>query len=85
MAKRLQVILQDGEYRDVQRAALARNITVAAWVREALGAARRREPLGDAARKFEVVRDAARHAFPTSDIDEMNADIALGYRTVDGP
>jgi len=85
MAKRLQVILQDGEYRDVQRAARARNVTVAAWVREALDAARRREPLGDSARKFEVVRDAARHAFPTADVEEMNTEIDRGYRTADGP
>ena len=84
MAKRLQVILQDGEYHDVQRAARARNVTVAAWVREALDAARRREPLGESARKFEVVRDATRHAFPNGDVDELNADIARGYRTVDG-
>ena len=85
MAKRLQVILRDTEYRDVQRAARAQNVTVAAWVRQALATARRREPLGDAGRKFEVVRDAARHAFPTADIDQMNADIECGYRTVDEP
>jgi hypothetical protein len=85
MAKRLQVILQDTEYRDVQRAARAQNVTVAAWVRQALATARRREPLDDTGRKFEVVRDAVRHAFPTADIDAMNADIERGYRTVDEP
>jgi hypothetical protein len=85
MAKRLQVILQDTEYRDVQRAARAQNLTVAAWVRQALSTARRREPVGDVARKFDVVRDAVRHAFPTAEIDEMNEEIERGYRTVDGP
>ena len=85
MAKRLQVILQDTEYREVQRAARSQNLTVAAWVRQALASARRREPVGNATRKFEVVRDAARHSFPTADIDRMNDEIAAGYRTADLP
>ena len=45
MAKRLQVILQDPEYREIQRA--ARHMSIADCVRQALGLARWREPLGD--------------------------------------
>lgn len=85
MAKRLQVILQDGEYREIQRTARAQNLTVAAWVRHALVLARRREPTGDVARKLDCVREATRHAFPTADIDDMNAEIVRGYSTSDGP
>ena len=85
MTKRLQVILQDAEYREVQRAARAQNVTIATWVRHALSAARRREPIGDVARKFDVVRNAVRHVFPTGDIDELNAEIERGYRTADEP
>lgn len=79
MAKRLQVILQDSEYREIQRVARARRMTVAEWVRQSLAAARRYEPLGDVGKKLDVVRDAARQEFPTADIDEMLAQIERGY------
>jgi hypothetical protein len=79
MSKRLQVILDEAEWREIQRAARAQRVTVAAWVRSVLRAARRREPLGDAARKLDVVRAAARHAFPTADIEQMQAEIERGY------
>jgi hypothetical protein len=79
MSKRLQVILGDSEWREIQRASRAQRLSVAAWVRNALRAARRREPLGDVAKKLEVVRAAARHGFPTADIDQMQAEIERGY------
>lgn len=79
MSKRLQVILDDAEWREIQRASRAQRLTVAAWVRDALRAARRREPLGDAAKKIDVVRAAARHAFPTADIEQMQSEIEQGY------
>lgn len=80
MSKRLQVILKDPEYRDVQRAARARGMSVAEWVRQALNVARRNEPTGGVAKKLEVVRMAARLDYPTADIDRMLAEIELGYR-----
>ncbi len=55
-------------------------MSLAEWVRHALTAARRRAPLGDAGKKLDVVRDAARHEFPTADIDDMLAQIGRGYR-----
>ena len=79
MAKRLQVLLDEAEWRDLRRAARARRMTVAAWVRESLRAARRREPLGDVQEKVAAVRRAARHAFPTAGIDDMLDDIERGY------
>lgn len=81
MAKRLQVILQDPEYREIQRVARARRMTIAEWVRQALAAARRYEPLGDAGKKLDVIRDAAHHEFPTAEIDDMLAQIEQGYRS----
>ncbi|RPI62632.1 MAG: antitoxin [Lysobacterales bacterium] len=80
MAKRLQVILQDPEYREIQRIARSRHMTIAEWVRQALTAARRYEPLGEAGKKLDVIREAAREEFPTADIDSMLADIEAGYR-----
>jgi hypothetical protein len=80
VTKRLQVLLDEAEFRDLRRVARARRMTVAAWVRETLRAARQREPLGDAADKIAAVRAAASHAFPTAaSAAEMNADIERGY------
>jgi hypothetical protein len=81
MAKRLQVILQDPEYREIQRMARGRRMSLAEWVRQALDLARRREPLGGAGKKLEVIRAAAQHDYPTGDIGSMLAEIEKGYGT----
>ena len=75
MAKRLQVILKDPEYREVQRAARARHMSIAEWVRQALQSARREEPTGSMGKKLESIRIAAQHEFPAGDIDHMLAEI----------
>jgi hypothetical protein len=79
VAKRLQVILQDPEYGEIQRVARSRQVSIAEWVRQALANARRREPVGDVGKKLEAVRAAARHESPTGDIDTMLAEIEQGY------
>jgi len=79
MVKRLQVLLADRDYKEIQRLAKAKNLSIAEWVRQALEAARRKQPIGDAARKIDSIRSAARHDYPTADIEQMNAEIARGY------
>jgi Asp-tRNA(Asn)/Glu-tRNA(Gln) amidotransferase A subunit family amidase len=79
MTQRLQVLLEETEMRELRRAARARKMTVAEWVRQALRAARRQEPDGDAGVKLAAIRRAARHGFPTADVAEMLADIERGY------
>jgi len=79
MPKRLQVILKDPEYHEIQRAARSRHMSIAEWVRQALALARQREPLGSAGKKLEVIRTAARLDYPTADIDRMLAEIEAGY------
>lgn len=79
MAKRLQVILRDSDYRDIQRAARLRDISIAEWVRQALRSAQRREPASSPAKKLAAVRAAVRHEFPTADIEVMLAEIESGY------
>ena len=79
MSKRLQVLLDEGEWREIQRAARAERKTIAEWVRGTLRAARRRGPGGDAGKKLAVVRAAAAHAFPTTDIPQMLTEIERGY------
>lgn len=79
MSKRLQVLLEERELKEIQRIARGQRTTVAEWVRQALRSARQREPLGDAGRKLEAVRSAALHSYPTADIDQMLAEIERGY------
>jgi len=79
MSKRLQVLLEDREFREIRRIASGKRMTVAEWVRQALRAASRREPLGDADKKLGIVRAAARHAFPVGEIGDVLAEIERGY------
>ena len=79
MPKRLQVILADPEYREIQKIARSRHMSLAEWVRQALSLARRREPVTETGKKLDAIRAAARHDFPTADIDEMLEEIESGY------
>jgi hypothetical protein len=80
MTKRLQVLLEDPEWREIQRAARVQRLTIAEWVRQALRAARKKQPTGDVDRKLGAVRAAARHSFPTGEIEQMLDEIERGYR-----
>jgi len=79
MAKRLQVIVRDPEYREIQRMARSRHMSIAEWVRQALDLARRREPITDVGKKLEIIRAAVRHDYPSGDIEDMLAEIESGY------
>ena len=74
MAKRLQVILQDPEYREIQRVARSRRMTIAEWVRQTRFQARRNEPLAEVEEKPASVR----HEFPAGDIEDILAEIERG-------
>ncbi|MCC6764557.1 MAG: antitoxin [Deltaproteobacteria bacterium] len=78
MSKRLQVIVDDSELLEIQRAARRERLTTAEWVRRALRAARRAAPRTDAKKKLAVVRAAAGYDFPTGDIDSMLEEIERG-------
>lgn len=75
MAKRLQVILKDSEYGDIQRMARSRRMSIAEWVRQALDLARQHEHGPRVEEKLKVVRSAAQHDYPSGDIDRMLAEI----------
>jgi hypothetical protein len=85
MAKRLQVTVQDREYKEIQRMARMRHMSISEWVRRALDLACRREPRGSVSKKLEAIRVAAKHEFPVSDIDQMLAEIEQGYRSGNRP
>jgi hypothetical protein len=79
MSRRLQVLLDEGEFREIQRAARTQKVTVAEWVRQALRAARRQQPKGDHRKKLDVIQAAIRHSFPSGDVSSMLGEIERGY------
>ncbi|MGI8617518.1 MAG: ribbon-helix-helix protein, CopG family [Gemmatimonadaceae bacterium] len=79
MSKRLQVVLDDSEYRDLERWARRQRTTVSAVVRRAIRELRQSEPTREPQRKLQVVREAARHAYPAPEIAQVLAEIERGY------
>jgi len=84
MSKRLQVVVEDSEFGRFQRAARARGLTLATWVRQALRVAEAQGSSGDLDSKLAAVRAASGYAFPAPDIDVMLAEIERGYVVPDG-
>ncbi len=82
MSKRLQVLLKDPEYREIQKAARSRSMTVSEWVRQALAAVRRQEPSGSVEKKLAAIHAATQvNAGPAVDIEQMLEEIEQGYQT----
>ena len=79
MSKRLQVLLDEDDFDQIRAAARARRVSVADWVRDAIRLARREQPSSSVDRKIAAIRAAARHNFPTADIDQMLEEIERGY------
>ncbi len=79
MLKRLQVLLDEEEYREIQGIARRQRMTLAEWVRQALRQARSDHP-GTVDAKLRVIADASRHAFPTAHIEVMLREIDAGQR-----
>jgi hypothetical protein len=84
MSTRVQVLLDESELKEIRRLARRHRMTVAAWVRQALSAARRQVPGRDASRKLAALRSAVAHTFPSADMDQLNAEIERGYGEVLG-
>ena len=74
MAKRIQVLLDDEEYGEIQAVARRHRMTVSEWVRQALRKARSDQP-GNVEAKLPAIADASRHDFPTADIEVMLQEI----------
>ena len=77
--RRLQVIFDDKELREIEEAAARERMTTSEWVRQALREKRRERPQTEARRKLAAVRTAARHAFPAGEVDAMLREIERGY------
>ena len=78
-APRVPEAYEESELKEIRRVAREKRMTVAEWVRQALRDARKQAPASDAGRKLGAVRAAARHAFPSADIETMLAEISRGY------
>jgi len=81
MTKRLQIIIQDLEYRKIRRMALARRVSIAEWVCRVLSSAqpeRTNEPVADIGKKLEVIHIAVQHEYPAGDIESMLTEIEKG-------
>ena len=92
MAKRLEILLNDVEYAVIEEAAQHQQMSVSDWVRQALRYTRQAELTGAKpnlnaqrkdperiARKLQALERAAKHNFPTADIDQMLQEIKDGY------
>jgi len=79
MTKRLQVLFDDDELADIKRMAKRQRKTTAAWVRDALRAARADATSPDPSPKLRAVREAVTYDYPTGDIGELLADIERGF------
>lgn len=80
MSKRLQIVLDDRELREIRQAARRSGVTVSEWVRRAMREARRTSAERDPGRKLAAVRAATKHSYPTADIEQMLGEIEAGYR-----
>jgi hypothetical protein len=80
VAKRLQVRLEDTEWRELKRSARAEKTTVAEWVRRAIRDARRNTSSEDVEHRLAAVKAATLYSFPAPDIEQMNEEIERGYR-----
>lgn len=74
--------MDEAELRRFEQEAAARGLTLSEWVRQALRTAERSAARGSVDAKLSAVRAAAKHRYPAPDIDEMLAEIELGYGDV---
>ena len=79
MTKRLQVLFEDDELAEIQAVAKRRRQTTAAFVRDAVRAAKQSSDYPTVESKLRALREAVSHAYPTADIDQMNEEIERGY------
>ncbi|MYD88462.1 MAG: antitoxin [Acidobacteria bacterium] len=80
MSIRRQVVMDEAEIGEYRRLAKRDGLTLSEWVRQKLRRAERKEASGSVDRKLAAIRAAARHDFPTADIDWMLREIESGYR-----
>ncbi len=82
MSKRLQVVVDDEEYRRFERVAGIEGSTLSEWVRRTLRASERTYPEITVESRLAAIRAAhALDLVPSPEVDQMNAEIERGYLT----
>jgi hypothetical protein len=79
MPMKLEIVLDDAELRDIQKAAAAARVPVTAWVRASLVDQSRRHIQHCTQKKLAAVRAATSHRYPVADIKMMLKQIESGY------
>ncbi len=74
----MQIAFDESEFLEIREMADRKRLTMSEWIRGAVLSVSPRRPRG-ARRKIEAVSSAARHSFPTADIDQLLAEIEQGY------
>ena len=79
--KRLQVLMDDGELKAIQRLARRERVTTAEWVRQRLREAQATRGRPDTATKLAAIQTAYRYesSAPAPEIEQMLAEIEAGY------
>jgi hypothetical protein len=78
--RRLQVLMDERELKEIRKQAESQHLTVAEWVRAATRAAQRAQPSGNTEKKLAALRLALQGTAPTADIEQMQAEIESGYQ-----
>ena len=79
MSKRLQILLDEEEYLEIQAVARDQQLSVAEWVRRTLRKARY-DPTDAVKAKLRAIAEASQHEFPTADIGTMLREIEEGRK-----
>lgn len=79
MVKRLQVLMDDDELREIRRLARGEHLTTAEWVRQRLREAREAHGRSSVESKLAAIHKAYQHQAPAPDIDQMLEEIERGY------
>ncbi len=80
MSKRLQVVMDDKDWRRYQRLAQGEGLTLSEWVRDKLRRIGQEHSTGGVEGKLAAIRRAARYdEAPAPDIEQMLAETERGY------
>ena len=75
----MQVLLSEDELDTFRKAARAEHVSLSDWVRSALRDVAAGRSTARPDERIAAIREAATHAFPAPDIDQMLAEIESGY------
>ena len=78
MSKRLQVLLPDDEFEELQRASKKEQKTVADWVRESIRTKLEKQLPISPEKRLARILEFSKHHGPTGDIDQLLAEIDTG-------